>query len=144
MKARSRAARLLVLSGLAGALVLATAAPAHAVVAAAGPGAFTTGYATRVVTTPVGGPVTFANGDVADHTLTSKATLPRKVARKTSRCRGYSRTSCPLFTTSVVASGESAAVQGLERVKAGRQYEFVCQIHGSMTGTLVVAGVPTR
>ena len=145
MKSRSRVARLLVLSGLTGALVLATSSPAHAVVAAAGPGAFTTGFATRVVVTPVGGPVTFVNGDVAEHTLTAAdATLPKKVAKRTKRCRGYSARSCPLFTTVVVPSGESAPVEGLNRVKAGQQYEFVCQIHGSMTGTLVVAGTPSR
>lgn len=145
MKSRARAARLLVLSGLAAALVLTTSAPAHAVVAAAGPGASTTGYVTRVVVTPVGGPVTFVNGDVvADHTLTADATLPKKVAKRTKRCRAYGVRSCPLFTTTVVASGQSAEVEGLKRVKAGRQYEFKCLIHGSMTGTLVVAGAASR
>lgn len=145
MKSRARAARLLALSGLAGALVLMTPAPAHAVVAAAGPGAFATGYATRVVVTPAGGPVTFMNGDaVADHTLTAAdATLPKKVAKRTKRCRGYSVRSCPLFATPVVGPGGSAAVEGLKRVKPG-QYEFKCQIHGSMTGTLVVAGAGSR
>lgn len=145
MKSRSRAARIFVLSGLAGALMLAGATPAHAVVAAAGPGAFAAGYATRVVVTPAGGPVTFVNGDAADHTLTAAdAKLPKRVAKRTKRCRGYSPRSCPLFTTPVVASGESAEVEGLNRVKAGRQYDFVCQIHGSMTGTLVVAGAASR
>ena len=86
------------------------------------------------------------NGDaLADHTLTAAdAVLPRKIAKKTKRCRGYSARSCPLFATTVVSPGESAEVEGLNRVKAGRQYEFECQIHGSMRGTLVVAGAASR
>ncbi len=141
MKARSRSVRFFLLTAMVAALVTASAAPAHAVVAAAGPGAFTTGFATRVVVTPKGGPVTFFNGDIAEHTLTADdAVLKRRIAKKTPHCSGYSLRSCPVFTTKVVPSGESAEVEGLNRVKAGRQYDFVCQIHGSMTGTLVVAG----
>jgi len=131
--------RLLTTLCLAAALVLALGAPAHAVVAAAVPGSFTVGFATPVVFTQVGGPVIFANGDVASHTLTaSKDFLPRKVARKTKRCAGYPRDGCPLFSTPVVDSGEEAQVAGLKRVKAGKQYAFRCQIHSGMKGTLVV------
>ena len=129
-------------SGFAGLLMLA--GPAHAAVASAGPGASTTGYATPIVVTTAGGPVTFINGDVADHTLTASGKfLPKKLAKKTPHCSGYSRKSCPLFTTGSVGGGDSATVQGLERVAAGREYPFKCEIHSGMTGTLVVAGPAT-
>lgn len=138
---RSRSLKILALGATAGLAVLSTPTPAHAVVAAAGPGAYATGFATRVVVTPVGGPVTFVNADIADHTLTaSTAKLPRRIAKKTSWCRNYSVRSCPLFSTGVVGSQSSGEVEGLARVKPGRQYAFKCEIHGTMTGTLVAAG----
>ena len=123
---------------LAAGLLVAIASPAHAVVAAAVPGSFTAGYATRVVVTRVGGPVTFMNGDVATHTDTSKAYLPKKVARKTKRCGQFSPTRCPLFTSGPVGDGMQGPVAGLKAVKSGKQYEFYCQIHTNMRGTLVV------
>lgn len=122
------------------AMLFAVAGPAHAVVAAAGPGASAAGFATRVVVAPVGGPVTFVNGDVTDHTLTaSEAYLPKKVAKRTAHCKGYPKKSCPLFTTGSVGNGDSAEVQGLDRIVAGQQYAFKCEIHSGMTGTLVAA-----
>lgn len=124
----------------AGALVVLAASPASAVVAAAGPGSFTTGYVTPVVVAAKGGSLTFFNGDVATHTLTSEAYLPKKIARKTKRCRSFSRTTCPLFTTRTVGEGESGRVDGLNHVKPGRQYDFYCRVHSGMRGTLVVPG----
>ena len=123
-----------------GVFLVLVAPAAHAAVAVAGPGAASTGYATPIVVTPQGAPLTFVNGDIADHTVTAEATLPRRVARKTSYCKSYGVRSCPLFTSGVVPAGESGDVVGVNRAKPGREYEFSCQIHGSMTGTLVVAG----
>lgn len=112
---------------------------AHALVAAAVPGSFAAGYATPVVATVPGGPLTFFNGDTTSHTLTaSDAFLPRRIARKTKRCSRYSSRRCPLFTSGTVGSGESKDVSGLKRVKAGKQYRFICEIHRGMRGTLVV------
>jgi plastocyanin len=125
---------------LAGLAVLGLPSPAHAVVAAAGPGSFAGSYATPVVFTQSGGPVTFVNGDVAPHTMTAAdAYLPKKIAKKTRRCSGYSPRSCPLFATKTVDSGESAELGGLKRLKPGGQYAFRCMIHSNMRGTLVVA-----
>ncbi|MDQ4142958.1 MAG: cupredoxin domain-containing protein [Actinomycetota bacterium] len=128
------------MTGLAGALIALGASPAHAVVAAAGPGSFTAGYLTPVVAVPKGGPLTFVNHDVADHSVTAKALLSRKVAKKTAYCKSYTPTSCPLFTSAVIVGGESGAVQGLGNAKPGRHYEFACRVHGNMRGILVVAG----
>ena len=127
----------------AGALLALGASPARAVVAAAGPGAFTAGYATPVVVVPDGAPLTFANADLADHTLTSDAKLPRRIAKKTAYCKTYGVRSCPVFTTPDVSTGESAEVRGLKNASPGRLYEFACRIHSRMRGTLVVAGVPS-
>ncbi|MDQ3987400.1 MAG: hypothetical protein M3280_12990 [Actinomycetota bacterium] len=122
-------------------LVLAVPSPAYAVVAAAGPGSYAAGYVTRVVVVPVGGPLTFVNGDVVTHTLTADdAYLPRKVARKTARCSSYSLRRCPLFDSGSVGTGDAEEIEGLNRLKGGRQYAFYCQIHPSMTGILVAAG----
>ena len=138
---RFRTRKLLAIGTLAALAPIAAPTPAHAAVAAAGPGASATGYATPVVVTAKGGPVTFVNGDIADHTLTSADVLPTRIARKTARCKAYGVRSCPIFWSGTVSSGGSAAVKGLGRVKPGRQYEFKCDIHSSMSGTLVVAGV---
>ena len=122
-------------------LTIAAPSPAHAVVAAAGPGSFTAGYVTRVVVVPVGGPLTFVNGDAVTHTLTADdAFLPRRVARKTSRCSSYPARRCPLFDSGSVGTGDTVEVEGLNRLKAGRQYAFYCQIHSSMTGILIAGG----
>ena len=134
-----RTRRTLALFCLAIVPVIAMPAPVHAVVAATVPGSFTAGYATPTVFTRKGGPVTLVNGDVAPHTLTAmNAFLPRRIARKTKRCAGR-LTSCPLFTTKIVDSGESGDVSGLGRVKPGAQYAFRCQIHSTMRGTLIVS-----
>lgn len=133
-----------ILSAVSAALFV-LAGPAYAVVAAAGPGASAGGFATRVVVSPVGGSVTFVNGDVADHTLTaSEAYLPKKVAKKTAHCKGYSKKTCPLFTTGSVGSGNSAEVEGLDRIVAGQQYAFKCEIHSGMTGTLIAVGASAK
>jgi len=118
-------------------LVVAIPAPAHAAVAAAGPGSFAAGWATPVVVAPVGGPVTVANLDAAPHQLVAKDYLPKKIARKTPWYRGYSKKSCPLFWSEAVVTGATVEVQGLENIVSGSQYPFVCAIHANMTGTLV-------
>ncbi|MGH2729256.1 MAG: cupredoxin domain-containing protein [Actinomycetota bacterium] len=123
---------------LVAALTLATAAPAHAVVAAAGPGAYVAGWATPVVVAQSGGDVTVVNDDVAPHNLVaSEDYLPAKVAKKTAWCSAFKKKSCPLFWSETITIGETTQVQGLENIATG-QYEFFCSIHPGMTGTLVI------
>ena len=124
--------------GAALALVLAAAAPAQAVVAAAVPGSYLAGWATPVIVTRVGGPVTVANTDVAPHRLVADGpVLPKKRAKKAPWCSNYPAKDCPLFWSETVGLGQSAPVQGLEYIKSGEQYPFVCEIHANMTGVLV-------
>lgn len=120
------------------ALVVGLASPAKAVVAAAAPGSFAAGWATPVIVTPVGGPVTVANADAAPHQLVANDSfLPRKLAKKAPWCKTYPAKSCPLFWSESVTTGQSAQLLGTQYLKSGEQYPFRCAIHANMTGTLV-------
>jgi plastocyanin len=44
----------------------------------------------------------------------------------------------PLFRTPLIGTGQSAAVEGLDRVEPGRSYGFFCTLHTNMRGTLTV------
>jgi outer membrane protein assembly factor BamB/plastocyanin len=89
----------------------------------AGPGATYSGYATPVVTTKVGGPVSFVNLDPVQHDVTSDARGPD---------------GRPLFASRLSGIGEVVPVEGLDRVQAGQDYGFFCSIHPGMRGTLLV------
>jgi plastocyanin len=140
MRSMRRRIRVLVPAALAALALLAVSSPAQAAVAAAGPGASSTGFATRVVVAPVGADVTFVNGDLVDHTLTSEALLPKKVAKKTPRCKPYGAKRCPLFDSGTVPPGMANELDGLERIVPGTEYPFVCRLHSGMTGTLIAVG----
>ena len=120
--------------------VLTTASVAHAAAAVAGPGAFAAGFATPVVVIAEGESISFLNADVAPHNfVAADAFLPRKAEKKAPWCTSYDKGKCPLFWSPTLAAGESAEVDGLERVRSGEQYEFFCSLHpGSMRGTLIV------
>jgi spore coat protein A len=123
---------------LVAALSIATAAPAHAVVAAAGPGGYVAGWATPVVVVQSGGDLTVVNGDVAPHNfVASENYLPPKTARKTFWCSAFKKKTCPLFWSETITIGETTSVQGLEAIAPG-QFPFFCSIHPGMAGTLVV------
>ncbi len=122
----------------AGLIVVLSATPAGARVAAAGPGAFATGFATPVVVTTVGGTVTFFNSDIASHNFTAAEDfVPKKRAKKAEWCASYAKGKCPLFWTSTIAAGQQTDVLGLDLVKSGETYAFSCSIHPNMRGTLV-------
>jgi polyvinyl alcohol dehydrogenase (cytochrome) len=89
----------------------------------AGPGAASTGYATRVVTTSKGGPLSFMNLDVVQHDVVAK--------QKGADGRA-------LFHSKLIGLGESAPVEGLDRVQSGQTYDFFCSVHPGMQGQLVV------
>ena len=89
----------------------------------AAPGSAQTTYATPVMLTQVGGPLSFVNLDAVQHDVVAEETLPN---------------GRPLFSTPLISLGESAPVDGLENVKAGTTYGFYCSIHRGMRGSLVV------
>jgi polyvinyl alcohol dehydrogenase (cytochrome) len=90
----------------------------------AGPGAQYTTYATPVMVTRVGGPMSFVNNDLPQHDVTAVD-------------RGAD--GLPLFHSKLIGIGEVAPVEGLNGLQPGRAYGFYCSIHPGMQGTLVVA-----
>jgi polyvinyl alcohol dehydrogenase (cytochrome) len=89
----------------------------------AGPGAASTTYATPVMVTQVGGPLSFTNADIPQHDVISEAVGPD---------------GAPLFRTPLIGIGEVVPVEGIDRVESGRSYGFYCSIHPGMRGTLIV------
>ena len=89
----------------------------------AGPGATSTGYATPVASTQVGGPLSFVNLDPVQHDVTAEMRGPD---------------GRPLFASKLSGIGEVAPVEGLDKVQSGQSYAFLCSIHPGMRGTLVV------
>jgi plastocyanin len=71
----------------------------------AGPGAASAGYATPTATTGVGGPLSFMNFDLAQHDVVAEEKGPGGE---------------PLFRTPLISFGESAEVEGLDQVEAGK------------------------
>ena len=89
----------------------------------AGPGATSTGYATPVMATQKGGPLSFVNLDPVQHDVVSVQRGPD---------------GRPLFASKLSGLGEVSPVKGLDRVNSGQTYPFICSIHPGMRGSLVV------
>lgn len=103
------------------------------------PGAQFHGYAPPVVVTEQGGLITYVNLDIARHdfvhdTETDGVSGPKKQPW----CKSYRKQPCPLFWTPQIGIGQQTEVLGLENVKAGEMYSFLCTLHVGMRGTLVV------
>lgn len=125
-------------AAIASLFIAATAAPASAVVAAAGPGGFAAGFATPVVIAPAATGVTFVNGDIQPHNvIANEDFFTKKDAKKVEWCKSYPKTKCPVFWSDTVAVGEFTSVLGIENLTSGQQYSFFCSIHPGMTGTLI-------
>jgi polyvinyl alcohol dehydrogenase (cytochrome) len=88
-----------------------------------GPGAASTGYATPLVVDFAGNKVSYTNLDnvLHDVTATDKGADGR-----------------PLFQSKLIGLGESAAIDGTEKLAAGKSYGFYCSVHPGMKGTLQV------
>ena len=84
--------------------------------AATGPGATSYGYLTPIVFVNKGGSVSYTNMDVPKHNVSSVDGL---------------------FRSELAGTGETMPVTGVEKLEVG-SYEFVCEPHPNMRGTLVV------
>ena len=111
------------------------------------PGSIYFGYLPPVVIVEKGGTLTYSNLDSAEHDFVQdveadgfggpkKAPWCKKMAA--SGDDHHHSHGCPAFYTPLLASGESAPVEGLENVKSGVSYTFFCTKHHNMTGTLIV------
>ena len=89
----------------------------------AGPGAASTGFATPAVVALAGGKVSFTNLDTVQHDVTSDDHGPD---------------GRPLFQSKQIGLGETAPVEGTEKLQSGKSYGFYCSIHPGMRGTLIV------
>jgi plastocyanin len=135
---KSRFKILMLAGAVASLMVVGTSNQAEAAAVAAGPGSFAAGFLTPVTLAPVGGPLTFANGDIQPHNVIAAADfLPKAVAKKTAWCKGYAKTKCPVFWSATIGTGGTTTVLGLENIEVGKTYAFYCSIHPGMKGTLV-------
>ena len=87
------------------------------------PGSTYTTYATPVMVTQVGGPLSFMNFDLPQHDVVSDEKGPDGRA---------------LFQSKLSGLGEIAPIEGLDRVKSGSTYGFFCSLHPGMRGSLIV------
>lgn len=117
--------KLMIATALAGGMALA-GTPSHAAVIVAGPGAAVSpaGYPQAAAVTRAGTEVTFVNLDpLAAHNVVAIAKKPG--------------TNQPLFKSTLIAAGETAAVTGTGALAPG-DYAYKCDPHPNMTGTLKV------
>ncbi|MBW3657927.1 MAG: PQQ-binding-like beta-propeller repeat protein [Actinobacteria bacterium] len=107
--------------------------PAGTVIAAH-PSSFASGYTTRAAVVPVGGELTFVNGDLAPHDVVA---FSADGSDDQPWCGPFKSGDCPLFWSELIGLGESTPVLGTDHLTAGQTYDWYCTIHPSMRGTLV-------
>lgn len=108
-----------------------SALPETAVVA--GPGAWSSTYATPLVVYEEGGSVVFRNADLLNHDVVSI----ERGGDEAPWCVGYAKGDCPLFWTPLIGLGQSVPVYGLDATVPGDTYRYYCTLHPWMNGTLV-------
>lgn len=134
LRAGSRRGMVVLALSVACGVAAASAPAASAATIYAGPQAASFNYLTPHVTISAGEPLTLMNYDLVSHDVTSEDTYrPRK--RKGQRRRRPPRL---LFGSALIGFGQSAPVNGAERMKPGRSYGYFCSLHPSMTGTITV------
>jgi plastocyanin len=101
--------------------------------AVSGPQGATVGFATPTVLSIQGQGLTLLNADTVGHTVTSKATRPKKVKFG----KRYYIVRVPIFDSGNVAPAATGDVKGVTTLKPG-SYEFFCYAHTGMVGTLIV------
>lgn len=120
-------------------LVLAGGVPVSAAVVTTAPGGFVAGFLPPVVVIAEREGISYTNADIAPHNfVAADAFLRKRAAKKTKWCSGFDKGKCPLFWSPTISLGGSTDVLGLERVRSGDRFAFVCTLHPNMRGTLVV------
>ena len=111
-----------------------------------GPAAKFWGYATPVIVIAKGEALTYTNLDVEKHDVVQDVEAdgfggPKKMPWcKKAKSAGHEHHShgCPVFWSDLIGLGASTEVLGLENVKAGTTYSFMCTLHHGMKGKLIV------
>lgn len=106
---------------------------------AAIPGSWVSDYATEATAVPVGGDLSFFNGDLMRHNVVARGHFG---AVDRAWCASFVAGRCPLFWSDWALLGETVPVEGLDQLVAGQTYKFYCTIHPSMEGTLVALPAP--
>ena len=126
-------------------LVMAAPTPAETTdevpvaVVSTGPAAQFYGYIAPAIVTEQGGSVTYANMDIARHDVVQDVETDGVAgSQKQPWCKSYKKGTCPIFWTPTIGIGQQTEVQGLDKVKPGQTYSFLCTLHPGMKGTLIV------
>lgn len=102
------------------------------------PGAQFYGYTAPAVVIEKGGQVTYVNLDIVQHDLVQDPEADGVGGpKKEPWCKTF-RGKCPVFWTPKIGIGQDTEVLGLENVKPGATYSFLCTLHPGMRGVLVV------
>jgi plastocyanin len=109
-------------------------------VIATGPLAQFHGYAPVAMVVEQGGELTYANLDIVQHDLVQDVVTDGVAGpSKKPWCKAFKKKACPFFWTPKIGLGQQTEVLGLESVKPGTVYSFLCTLHPLMKGKLVVA-----
>jgi plastocyanin len=97
------------------------------------------GYATPVMVVEVGGELNYANFDIVQHDVVHDVGTDGIANKKKDKwCRAFKKGECPLFWSPRAGLGDTVAVEGLQNLKSGELYTFLCTLHPGMKGRLVV------
>ena len=110
-----------------------------------GPAAKFWGYATPVVVISKGEELTYTNFDVEKHDVVQDVEAdgfggPKKMPwckEEKGHEHGHDH-GCPVFWSDLIGLQQTTKVLGLQNVKPGTTYSFMCTLHHGMKGTLIV------
>lgn len=98
------------------------------------------GYLTPAMVVERDGSLVYTNTDIVKHDVVQDVKTDGAGGPDDAPwCGAYPPGGCPVFRTPLLGLGESAPVEGLDRVEPGAIYTFYCTLHPGMKGRLAVA-----
>ncbi|MGH2736640.1 MAG: cupredoxin domain-containing protein [Actinomycetota bacterium] len=105
-----------------------------------GPAAQFYGYATPAMVVEKGGSLAYTNLDLVQHDVVHDVGTDGVSRKKRAPwCKRFDQGQCPIFWSNRAGLGSTVKVKGLNGVKPGEIYTFLCTLHPGMKGQLVVA-----